>query len=276
MFRGMILLTLMDKRCKNKNTGHDMRREQSLVAQRRQELYQILTEQSHVTFGELAEKFQVSEITIRRDFVYLEQNSLIQRHYGGYRVLKNLQGSDLVERCKDRIARYAASLVDHNDILFINTSSTAIRMLAYIHKKNVTVITNNANAINTEFSSGLSVILTGGELRYPKAALVGEFAMRNIQNMRASKCFIGCSGISCETGMTTKNANEVNINKVMLENTIGEKYVLADHTKMGVVSSFISCSVDHISQIITDDMTDKNNIDNFAACGIHVHQTHRE
>ncbi len=250
-----------------------MKREQNLVTQRREELHQILIDNSDMSIEELAERFHVAEITIRRDFVYLEKKSLIERHYGGYRVLKNQQNSELIEHCKDRIARYAASLVENNDILFINTSSTAIKMLSYIHKKNVIVITNNGNAINTEFTSGVSVYLTGGELRYPKAALVGDFAMRNIQNMRASKCFIGCSGISCEIGMTTKNANEVNINRVMLENTVGRKFVLADHTKMGVVSSFVSGTVDHISEIITDELTPKTYIDSFAACGITVHQT---
>ena len=249
-----------------------MKREQNLVTQRREELYQILMENTDVKLEELMQRFQVSEITIRRDFVYLEKKSLIQRHYGGYRVLKNQQGSELIEHCKDRIARYAASLVENNDILFINTSSTAIKMLSYIHKKNVIVITNNANAINTEFSSGLNVYLTGGELRYPKAALVGDFAMHNIQSMRASKCFIGCSGISCETGMTTKNANEVNINRIMLENTVGARYVLADHTKMGVDSNFVSGTIDQISEIITDELTPKKFIDSFGACGIIVHQ----
>lgn len=249
-----------------------MKRDKSVVAQRRDELYQILAENAQVEIDALAEKFQVSEITIRRDFVYLEKQSLIKRHYGGYRVLKNQQDPQILDQCKDHIAKYAASLVEHNDILFINTSSTAIRMLSYIHKRNVIVITNNANAINTEFSSGLSVYLTGGELRHPKAALVGDFAMRNIQSMRATKCFIGCSGISCETGMTTQNANEVNINRVMLENTEGARYVLADHTKIGKVSSFVSCTVDHISEIITDELTTEKAIQEFETCGIHVHQ----
>ncbi|MGH0052111.1 MAG: DeoR/GlpR family DNA-binding transcription regulator [Sphaerochaetaceae bacterium] len=249
-----------------------MKREKNTIDRRREELYQILMESSDVQIEDLAKKFHVSEITIRRDFVHLEKHSLIKRHYGGYRVLKNQQGSELIGQCKDQIAKYAASLVENDDILFINTSSTAIRMLSYIHKKNVIVITNNANAINTEFSNGLSVYLTGGELRYPKAALVGDFAMRNIQSMRASKCFIGCSGISCEMGMTTQNANEVNINRVMLENTVGGKYVLADHTKMGMVSSFVSCTIDHISEIITDELTSKEFIDSFEACGIIVHQ----
>lgn len=251
-----------------------MKREKTLVEQRREALFQLITENHDLQIEDLASHLNVSEITIRRDFVHLEKNSLIQRYYGGYRVLKDKHDSGLLERCKDMIAHYAASLVENNDILFINTSSTAIRMLSYIHKKNVTVITNNANAINTEFTSGVNVYLTGGELRYPKAALVGDFAMRNIQNMRASKCFIGCSGISCETGMTTKNANEVNINRVMLENTIGGRYVLADHTKMGMTSSFVSCTVESITGIITDELTPKEFLDSFETCGVKVHQAH--
>ena len=45
------------------------------------------------------------------------------------------------------------------------------------------------------------MILSGGELRHPKDAMVGDFALRNLQTIYAKKAFVGCSGISAQTGM---------------------------------------------------------------------------
>ena len=90
-------------------------------------------------------------------------------------------------------------------------------MIKYIKDKRVIVITNNGKAIYTEHSSKVSVILSGGELREIKEAMVGEFASNNISKVTAKKSFIGCSGLSLESGMTTEILSEVNINQLMLQ-----------------------------------------------------------
>lgn len=80
------------------------------------------------------------------------------------------------------------------------------------------MITNNGRAIDAERGQGVNVILTGGELRYPKEAMVGDYAIRNLQTVIAKKAFVGCSGIDAVMGMTTENANEVTINQLMVRN----------------------------------------------------------
>ena len=110
------------------------------------------------------------------------------------------------------IARYAAGLVEDGDSLFINTSRNALQMLDYIRCRNVTVITNNGKAIGREYYDGISIILTGGELRHPKDAMVGDFAIRSVQNVFPKKAFMDCSGISMLSGMTTEIAAEVKVN----------------------------------------------------------------
>lgn len=97
------------------------------------------------------------------------------------------EDKDIVSVCRDLIARYAASLVEDGDTIFINTSSNALKLIAYVKSQNVTVITNNGKAINHEKADGVSIILTGGELRYPKEAMVGDFALRNLQNILPKK-----------------------------------------------------------------------------------------
>jgi DeoR/GlpR family transcriptional regulator of sugar metabolism len=249
-----------------------MKRERAYVDNRRNELLKVIEERPEVKVDELATIFDVSSVTIRRDLQYLEDNQKLVRFYGGDTVNKQHQKErDSVESYKELIARYAASLVEDGDTIFINTSSTAIMMLDYIKRKNVTAITNNGHAIYKEPREGLNVILTGGELRYPKEAMVGDFAIRNVQPVFAKKSFLGCSGISAESGMTTENANEVNINSLMVKNALKETYLLADHTKIGNDSSFISCAIGQIGNLITDELVPEEEIELIREKGVKVH-----
>ncbi len=255
-----------------------MKRERALVESRRNKLIETLKNNGHVKVADLAEAFHVSPLTIRRDLQYLEDNKKLERFYGGASIIseKALIPEDEVTYYRELIARYAATLVEDGDTIFINTSSTALQMIKYITGKRATVITNNGKAIYTEHSPNISVILTGGELREVKEAMVGEFATNNLERVSAKKSFIGCSGISPESGMTTELLNEVNINQLMFRRATGPTYILADHTKIGKNSSFVSCSVNDIQNIITDELADPLIIGALTERGIHVYQVSKD
>lgn len=249
-----------------------MKRERSYVDGRRNKILEIMQQQPEVKVEELAKMFEISAVTVRRDLQYLEDQKKINRFYGGASVKDEKEEQmDLTSQYRELIAKYASKFIEDGDTLFINTSSTALHLVKYIDKKNVTAITNNGRAIGIDHGDGLSIILTGGELRYPKEAMVGDFAVRNLQTIYAKKSFIGCSGISVETGMTTEIANEVNINELMINNTMGETYILADHTKIGKNSSFISCSLEKIDNLITDELVPEEVLEQFREKNVKVH-----
>ena len=177
-----------------------MKRERAFVESHRNRIVEIMEEKPEVRVDELSQLLGVSLITIRRDLQYLEEQKLLVRNYGGAvstMAPKNMK--DEVQLYRKIIARYAAAFVSENDTIFINTSSNALQ---------VTVITNNGKAIGREYCPGVNVVLTGGELRHPKDAMVGDFTLRNLQHVYAKKAFVGCSGISAELGMTTEIFND--------------------------------------------------------------------
>lgn len=250
-----------------------MKREMALVMERRKQIMNCLRERPDSKVDELATRLQVSVITIRRDLQYLEDQSLLERHYGGATLLaKGMREFDDVAMYRDRIARYAATLVEDRDSLFINTSRNALMMTKYITARNVTVITNNGRAINEEHGPGVSILLSGGELRFPKEAMVGDFAVENLKNIYAKKAFIGCSGISTDTGITTEIVNEICINQLMMEHAAQAVYILADHTKIGHNNGFTGCSIDKIKHVITDEMADVQEVARMRNRGIEVIQ----
>lgn len=250
-----------------------MKKDRACVDNRRSRILEMMKENPRVRVDELAEILGVSLITIRRDFQYLEDKKLLVRTHGG--AVAPGDPVDEVQLYRNLIARYAARFVSEEDTLFINTSLNAIKLLEYISCENVTVITNNGKAINCDLPKGVSVVLTGGELRHPKDAMVGDYALRNLQPIYAKKAFIGCSGISGENGMTTEIFNEVSINELMINHATQDVYVLADHTKIGKNSSFVSCPIEKIKYLITDEKAPEEALNLIREKGVKVYQVHR-
>lgn len=247
-----------------------MKKEKAYVENRRMQIVEIVKKNPSVRVEYLARLFGVSLMTIRRDLQELENKKLLTRTHGGAVLAE--QTEDEVQMCRRRIAMFAASLVEDGDSLFINTSRNALQMLEYIQCENVTVITNNGKAIYSEHSPEVSVILSGGELRHPKDAMVGDFALRNLQTIYAKKAFVGCSGISAQAGMTTEIFNEVSINELMINHATQDVYLLADHTKIGSNSSFISCPIEKINYLITDEKAPEEALEMIREKGVQVYQ----
>lgn len=253
-----------------------MRRERILVDNRRSKIVELMKENPEVRVDQLADQLAVSAVTIRRDLQHLEEQKMITRFYGGARKNHDDQEMSEVQLYRNLIARFAARFVSDGDTLFINTSRNAMRMVEYIKTDNVTVITNNGKAIAYEQGNGVNVVITGGELRYPKYAMVGDFAIRNLQTVYAKKTFLGCSGISADAGMTTELFNEVSINELMVDHTTQEVYILADHTKIGKNSSFTSCTIDKINCLITDEKAPEDVLEQLRSQGVLVYQVYKD
>ncbi|MSS37229.1 DeoR/GlpR family DNA-binding transcription regulator [Clostridium porci] len=253
-----------------------MKRERAFVESRRNRIVEMLQGNPEVRVDELSQILGVSLITVRRDLQYLEEQNLLVRTYGGaVSTMAPQYMKDEVQLYRGLIARYAAVFVAENDTIFINTSSNALQILEHMQCGNVTVITNNGKAIGRDYPSGVNVVLTGGELRHPKDAMVGDFTLRNLQNVYAKKAFVGCSGISAEAGMTTEIFNEVSINEMMIDHANQDVFVLADHTKIGRNSSFTSCPIEKIQYLITDEKAPQDALNAIREKGVRVYQVHK-
>ena len=225
-----------------------MKASRSIVNSRREKILETVRGEGDVTVTALAEQLQVSPLTIRRDLQYLEEHKLLERFYGGARnggaeaARKNSR-----ELRKEKIARYAASLVEDRDSIFINTSSTALAMVKYITSRRVTIITNNGNIMNEENPSQATIILLGGELRYMKGAMVGDFTRNNLAQVTAKKSFMG-------------------------QRVTGSAYILADSTKFGEKIGSVSCPPEKIENIITDADAPAEMVRQFREIGTWVYQ----
>ena len=233
-----------------------------LPVERQQIISDILAENGIVLVSRLAERFGVSELTIRRDLDQMEENRLLKRTHGGATVLRNMNAEpDYLQKAasfaeeKRHIARKAAELVQDNDIVMVNSGTTASAVLKAIIEsgRSVTIITNNIDVFNYPDTAGrCTIILTGGVYRSRSRSLSGSLSTMPLEGMFANKAFIGVDGISEESGLTTPIFEESVVSRMMLRHTSGKVYVITTHNKIGVTSNYQIGRIDEISGIITD------------------------
>lgn len=237
-----------------------MKNSKSEVFRRQQALLRRLQQEKQIDVETVAGEMGVSPTTIRRDLIMFEQQNLVKRFHGGAELIEGtLKEEDtattdpkaLIDAGeKAAIGRYAASLIDDGDTVFINSSSTTLRILDYLVGKNVIVVTNNSSAITYPHDPAVTIILTGGEIYQRRKSLVGDFALLTLGKINADKCFLGVGGISVKGGITTSVLPETAVNEMMMRRA-SKCYVLAARKKIGRSHNFLSCGVNHVDTLIT-------------------------
>ena len=122
---------------------------------RRMEIFNILQKEQSVKVLDLAEIFEVSLMTIRRDLALFEKQGLITTNYGGaYLNSKSaiepsfsLKSSQMTDK-KQLIGYEAAKLVEEGDTIIVDCGTTTLQMVKYIQDKKLTVITNSWPVVN--------------------------------------------------------------------------------------------------------------------------------
>ncbi|AJA46915.1 transcriptional regulator, DeoR family [Clostridium pasteurianum DSM 525 = ATCC 6013] len=250
----------------------------SIVSKRREKILEYLRVHEELSNNDLSEKLKISPLTLRRDLQALDDEGLITRFYGGAKLIdakdtlnhKRTHNDINLQLKLNSIAKYAADLVQDGDTIFMNSSSTVLLMLKYLKNKRVNVVTNNGKALNENIDSNVELVLTGGQVYERKQSLVGDFATYILSKITADKCFLGVSGISYESGISTSVLQETLVNHEMIKRCGGPVYILADSSKVGRHHNFSSGDINEISDLITDSDIDKNEIENFQSKNVNV------
>lgn len=217
-----------------------------------------------VHLNELCDLLDISVSTARRDINILAENGkLIKVHGGAIAIDRNdnylSKEKSVAEKAllfpeeKAAIAKYAASLIDDDDFVFIDAGTTTERMIDFITSKNVSFVTNSFNHAKRLTQRGFQVFIPGGEIRPDTEAIVGEECVLMLENYNFTKCFMGTNGISVSAGFTTQNIKEARV-KTAAINGSRKSYILADHSKFDKIS-FVTFAHINEAGIITDTLS---------------------
>ncbi|MCI1248379.1 MAG: DeoR/GlpR family DNA-binding transcription regulator [Megasphaera sp.] len=226
---------------------------------------QTMLEKEHsLSINHLCDVFQVSKNTIRRDIADLEKRGVVKKVYGGITLKEistsspepfNLRESKHFAE-KKKVARIAASFVNDDDIIYIDSGTTTMHMLPYlVNKKNITIITASINVINSaiayEGTKKFDLITTGGSLYYPSLAFIGPSVQKCLNNYNITKMFLASTGISIENGATNASISENEIKKNLMKK-MGQKFLLIDSSKLDISSLITFCPLDAFDYILLD------------------------
>lgn len=246
-----------------------------LSAERRQAIAQLIRERGAVQVAALSTRFGVSASTIRRDLEALERQGLAHRTYGGAVAVTDqdtvpMQPADDEE---DRIGQAAAALVHAGETVFLGPGKTTLAVARHLSDHpNLTVITNALDIASflTKHSTA-AVIVTGGQVQRPESTLIGHISEQTLRELRADKVIIGLGGISIPDGLTGESLPAVTTIRVALE-TAPQVIVVADHSRLGRVSTALLAPVDRADVIVTGRNADPSIVWDLTELGIKVIQ----
>lgn len=230
-----------------------------LTETRQEEILKLLEQQGSVTVQELKEKFDASESTIRRDLNALHKKGALVKVFGGAvtkesRIqVKEEQVAIRLEQNMDkkqRIAQYAASLIEPEDFVYLDAGTTTGAMIPYLTDKSVRFVTNAISHALKLAENGFHVVLIGGELKSSTEAIVGGEAYDNLQRYNFTKGFYGTNGVDRLAGFTTPDINEAILKESAIRHT-RKSYVLCDTSKFSQVYPVRFCAYKD-AVIITD------------------------
>jgi len=120
-------------------------------------------------------------------------------------------------------------------------------------KKDITVITNSVIVFDTlNRTPGITLISTGGVVRFSSQMLVGPTAEGALKEIRAAKLFLMVSGITLDFGLSHNNISEVSIKQAMIRSA-REVILLTDHTSFGAEAVIQVAPLSVVHKLITDD-----------------------
>jgi DeoR family deoxyribose operon repressor len=230
--------------------------------ERQLSIINALMSKSVMTVKELAGNLLVSEMTIRRDLYSLEQSDDVEMFYGGvhlknpvHSTLRYAIEEELGERTeqKRRIAKKAASLIEPNDVLLIDTGSTTSLIVDYLpNDRNHIVYCYALNIINSVCEKNLRVVACGGFFHSNTRMFESMQGAAQIQSAHVNKAFMAARGITEEAGITTAEPYEIQVKKASLS-VSEQRILLVDSSKFGKVWYAKYADVTDINIIITDD-----------------------
>ncbi|MFO7544187.1 MAG: DeoR/GlpR family DNA-binding transcription regulator [Trueperaceae bacterium] len=227
--------------------------------QRQEAVHTLVMHHGEVTTEEIARRVRVSLATIRRDLAALERRGLVERTWGGARVLSSVhylesfsEAADQQASAKRAIAAAAAAMVEPGMVLGLSGGTTCTELARWLRGKDVTVVTNAVNAAIELYNQGRTrVILTGGTMNGYSYELVGELATEALHEHRLDLCFVGCSGITPDFGYSMRDRPEASVARAFRA-VSARTIVLADHSKVGRRTLARFAPLSAVPTLITD------------------------
>lgn len=250
--------------------------------ERHNRIVEIVNETGKIDIPEIASRFNVSEMTARRDLNELDRQGLVRRIHGG--AIANLGRSyeppfkirtDKNQKVKQAIGLKAAGLIFDGDSIALDVGTTTLEIVpGLVEKRNLTIVTGCLQIANhivelLSLENDARLILTGGIIRPRELSMVGPIPENVYRDLHVDKAFLGIGGISLDVGLTEFNIEDTQIKKIMIQSA-REKIVVADGSKFNKTTFASVAPLGAIDKIVTDRSAPRDAIAEIEEMGVEV------
>jgi DeoR family fructose operon transcriptional repressor len=230
--------------------------------ERQQAIAELVMSRGRASVADLAQTYDVTTETVRRDLAALDRTGILRRVHGGAVPVRALHVVEpgVLERettradHKDAIARAALEFLPINGgSVLLDAGTTTGRVAAMLPTDRELVVVTNSVPIAARMAAmpTVSLQLLGGRVRGLTQAAVGEPALRLLDTLRVDVAFIGTNGISVEHGLSTPDSDEAAVKRAMVR-AAGYVVVVADSSKVGREDLLSFAPIDRVDVLITD------------------------
>lgn len=223
------------------------------------EILELARTEGKVYVDQLAQHFDVSTQTIRRDLAELADTGKLERVHGGAILPSGVDNIDYLERKvlnadgKARIGRACADRVPENAAIFINigTTTEAVSRALQAHK-NLLVVTNSLNTANLLAANpDCEIVVAGGNLRRSDGGLLGNYTDQIVELFKFDLAIISCAGIDADGDLLDFDLQEVHATRAVIRQA-KSVYVVADQSKIGRSAPGRIGNLAQVDKIFTD------------------------
>ncbi len=248
-----------------------------LAVDRRLKILETVAEEQTIQVVELATRFHVSEMTIRRDIKRLERDGFLRRTYGGAtahltRSLDLAFNARALQSAHEKrlIGMAAARLVADVSSMFIGIGTTCEQFGRYVRARSeLTVVTDSLPIASQLGTRLMHTVILGGTVRRDELSCVGPAARATLGRYRFDVAVIGAAGISTEAGITDMIDEEADIHRQAIEQA-SRVIVLADGSKLGQVNVAAIAPAAAIDVLVTDRGADPVYLERLRNLGVEV------
>ena len=249
-----------------------------LQIDRHRQIYRMTLKNGSVDVSELAQRFEVTTETIRRDLSELQEQQLVRRVHGGAVPVERQFHEPMVDARdtlntgeKLAIARLAAAAVPQQGTIIIDSGSTGQKLAEVMPIfPGIHVTTNSLLTALTLARRGVTELsVLGGSVRTNTFAMVDSQTVELVRAMRVDVLFISCDGISLNRGLTTPYPRENYLKRAMIESA-RKVVALVDHSKFGNDQTYCFAALPEIDVLVTDGRAGDDEVSILSEAGIDV------
>ena len=227
--------------------------------QRQQEILSLVQQQGFVSIETLAQSFNVTSQTIRRDINSLCEQQLLTRYHGGAGLVSSVENVEYSTRQvlhleeKQQIARMTAAHIPDHASIFINIGTTTEEIAKALRDhSHLRIITNNLNvAAILRSNPSFEIIIAGGVVRQRDGGITGEATIDFIHQFKVDFGIIGISSIDSDGTLLDFDYHEVRVTQAIIENS-RQIFLAADHSKFERCAMVRLGSITQVNALFTD------------------------